>query len=312
MDDEYAQRLVRRFIASLSLEKGLADNTQTAYQHDINSLIEFNKDRSIKKFEDIKTTDISDYIAKLYQIGISPATINRQISAFRGFFRFLMIEGLLRSNPARLVLTPKTGRKLPEILNVKQIEKLLKSIDRLEPAGIRDYAIIEMLYGCGLRVSELINLRLDSILEEGNMLRVLGKGNKQRFVPIGECAKEALKTYIENVRSGLIREGKKAKNVIFLSLGQGAPLTRQAVWQMVKRNASKAGLTNKVTTHTLRHSFATHLLEGGAGLRDVQELLGHSSIETTNIYTHIDRSHLLEVVRQFHPQEKKYSDRIRS
>ena len=302
MDTDTAWNAVASFLTSLSLEKGLAANSRAAYQRDLGDLIDFCGRKGIKSWQDVASADISRYLNELYDLGIAPATVNRRLSAFRGFFAFLCREGICQSDPARVVIGPRSRRRLPPVLTITQVEKLLAQPDQNTPAGIRDLAMLEMMYGCGLRVSELIGLQLDALRMQGIILRIVGKGENTRLVPVGGCAREALAKYLSEVRPGLIRDQKRTRDAIFLSIKLGKPLSRMGFWKILRRYVLEAGIGEDVSPHTLRHSFATHLLEGGAGLRDVQELLGHASIETTMIYTHIDRSHLYEVVKTFHPR----------
>ena len=302
MNTDSALNAVASFLTSLSLEKGLAANSRDAYQRDLSDLIDFCGRKGITSWKDVASADISRYLNELYDIGIAPATVNRRLSAFRGFFAFLCREGICETDPARVVLGARSQRRLPPVLTIPQIEKLLEQPDRETPAGIRDRAMLEMMYGCGLRVSELTGLQLDALRMQGVKLQVKGKGDKTRLVPVGGYARDAVAKYLSEVRPKLIKDQKRTRDAIFLSMKLGKPLSRMGFWKILKRYVRAAGIDEDVTPHTLRHSFATHLLEGGAGLRDVQELLGHASIETTMIYTHIDRSHLYEVVRTFHPR----------
>jgi len=310
VDKERAWDTVAGFLTYLALEKGLSENSRSAYQNDLKDLIDFCVEAGVKDWENITPLSLTDYISKLYDLGIASSTISRRLSAYRGFFHYLRLEGIVVKNPAKLIPPPGKTRKLPEVLSVSNIESIINQIERVvedendlqKYARIRDRAIFEMLYGSGLRVSEIVDLKLEAILAKGKVLNVFGKGSKHRLVPTGEVSRWALRRYLEQVRPELVRNFRKTRDAIFLSLRLGAPLTRQAIWQMVKKYTAAAGITIEVTPHTFRHSFATHLLEGGAGLRDVQEMLGHVSIETTVIYTHIDKHHLLDVVRQFHPR----------
>ncbi|MDP8238458.1 MAG: site-specific tyrosine recombinase XerD [Candidatus Hatepunaea meridiana] len=302
MNNDVAWNTVAAFLTSLALEKGLAENSRLAYRRDLGDLIDFCNRRELKDWDDVTTADITAYLNELYDLGIAPATVNRRLSAFRGFFTFLNREGMCKSDPARVVTGPRSRRKLPSVLTIPQIETLLDQPDLSAPIGIRDHAMIEMMYGCGLRVSELVGLPLDALRLKGEILMVKGKGEKTRLVPVGGYAREAVAKYLSEVRPGFVRERKLTQDAIFLTQKRGTPMTRQGFWKILQAYIRTADFKIEVTPHTLRHSFATHLLEGGAGLREVQELLGHSSIETTMIYTHIDRSHLLEVVRTFHPR----------
>ena len=302
MDTDSAWNAVAAFLTSLALEKGLAENSRDAYERDLGDLIDYCTRKEITDWQSVASADISRYLNELCDLGIAPATVNRRLSAFRGFFVFLCREGICEADPARVVTGPRARRKLPAVLTIPQVETLLEQPDLDTTAGVRDRAMIELMYGCGLRVGELIGLRLDSIRINGEILQVHGKGDKIRLVPIGGYARDALAKYLSEVRPVLVKDRRRAQDAIFLSIRLGKPLTRMGFWKILKCHVQAAGIKEEVTPHTLRHSFATHLLEGGAGLREVQELLGHSSIETTMIYTHVDRSHLYEVVKTFHPR----------
>lgn len=290
------------FLTMISLEKGLAENTRQSYRLDIEGLLNYFEEKGIYQPESVKTLHITEYIGALFDLGIAPATISRRLSAFRGFFGYLLRERIVTRDPAELVDSPRMSRRLPEVLSVAEVERLIAVPESDSPGEIRDRAMLELAYGCGLRVSELVSVKLEDFLLEGKVLKVTGKGGKQRLVPVGECARNAIERYMKEVRPSLIKDRKETRDALFLSLKKGTAMSRVAFWQNLQTYLLKAGLTRRITPHTLRHSFATHLLEGGAGLRDVQELLGHVSIATTTIYTHIDRSHLLEVVRNFHPR----------
>ena len=302
MNIDKATDEVASYMTNLALEKGLSVNSCDAYRIDLIDLIQFLSIRNVASWESVSALDISDYVSQLYDIGIAATTVSRRLSAFRGFYKHLQREGIATHNPAKLVLGPRESRKLPAVLSLHDIEKLLESLQGDKPMDIKNLAIIEVLYGCGLRVSELTGLRLSNLLADGKVINVTGKGDKQRLVPMGGMARQAVLRYLKDVRPSLVKNAKDARDSIFLSQRHGKPMSRQAIWQLIKKLALQAGISTAITPHTFRHSFATHLLEGGAGLRDVQEFLGHASIETTNIYTHIDKGHLLEVVRTFHPR----------
>ncbi len=302
MSEDLLRDALAGFLTMISLEKGLAENTSRSYRLDLEDLLKFLVDKCVNEPTAVRTTHITQYIGRLYDLGIAPATISRRLSAFRGYFGYLQREGVIKKDPAELVESPKMIRHLPEVLSVGEIEKLIAAPDPETSAGIRDKAMLELGYGCGLRVSELVSVKIGDFLLEGKILKVTGKGGKQRLVPVGECARNAVVHYIETTRPLLMKDRETAKDALFLSLQHGKAMTRMAFWQHMQDYLLKTGLSRRITPHTLRHSFATHLLEGGAGLRDIQELLGHVSIATTAIYAHIDRSHLLEVVRKFHPR----------
>jgi len=304
MDKEREWNAIAGFLTTLALEKGLADLSREAYKRDLADLLEFCSEREVVDWKAVTAQDILSYIGELDDLGIAPATINRRLSAFRGFWSYLVHEHLVEVNPARLIDGPPARRKLPDVLTYEDIKKLLTQPHPDSPSGIRDRAILELMYSCGLRVSETVSLKLDNFLLDGKLLSVRGKGSRQRLTPVGRPALEAVALYLKDARPLFIKKDdpRRAGNALFLSVKLGRPLTRQSLWLMIKAYAQAAGLTSHISPHTLRHSFATHLLEGGASLREVQELLGHVSIDTTMIYTHLDRSHLLEVVRSFHPR----------
>lgn len=293
---------VAGFLSGLALEEGLSDNTREAYRRDLADLIQFWGESVPDNWSDVRPTDLTNYLARLSRTGASPATINRRLSAIRHFFGYLLREGAVNSDATIHLTGPRQRRHLPDVLSVSDIERLLDQPDLATPTGLRDRAMLELGYGCGLRVSELVGVALDDFLLEGAILKVLGKGSKERLVPVGDCARTALVEYLAKGRPSLVRAAPHAFGRLFLAAKTGRPLSRVGFYLILKNYVQAAGIERRVTPHTLRHSFATHLLEGGAGLRDVQELLGHVSIDTTMIYTHIDRSHLIEVVRTFHPR----------
>jgi integrase/recombinase XerD len=302
MDKESAWEAIASFMTFTALEKGLALNSREAYQRDLSDFINFCDNNDLKTWDNVTPALIIRYINELFDLGIAPATINRRLSSLRGFFMFLHREDLCSHNPARTVKGPHSRRKLPVVLDIQQIEILLEQPDPETPIGIRDRAMLELMYGCGLRISELVGLKLDAIRFDGEILMVTGKGSKTRLIPVGGYARKALAKYLEQVRSSLVRERKKTLDAVFLTQLRGTPMTRQGFWKILRHYVVTANLSVEVTPHTLRHSFATHLLEGGAGLREIQELLGHVSIATTMIYTHTDRSHLYDVVMSCHPR----------
>jgi len=283
----------------LSLEKGSSVNTREAYRRDLARLIEYATMRGIADPSALTPKLLREYVYYLKDIGLAPASIRRSISATRSYFKFLLGEGLLPKDPSEKLETPKAWRTLPEVLTVAEIEKLLGSPTIDEPLAFRDRALLELAYGAGLRVSEWITLQVrDLALEEG-LVRVFGKGSKERLVPLGRRAIGSVATYLAELRPRLDRGD--SKGVLFLN-ARGTPLSRMGAWKILRQHVDRAGITKHVTPHTLRHSFATHLLEGGADLRAVQEMLGHASIATTQIYTHVDRDYLRKVHKQFHPR----------
>ncbi len=293
--------LVKQFKSYLSLEKGLSKNTQDAYLKDVNKLREFAElELGGKNPERIDPSDLGKLLEFLNELGISAHSQARVISGIKSFYRFLVLENLIEEDPSGLISGPKLGRKLPEVLDVHEIDSLMGTFPMNKDAGVRDRAMIELLYSSGLRVSELIGLKLNLILFNEKILRILGKGNKERLVPFGSSAEKYLKMYLEEIRVHIeIQHGFEN----FAFLGQrGKPLTRVYVFKAIKEAAQKAGINKKVSPHTFRHSFATHLIEGGADLRSVQAMLGHESITTTEIYTHLDRDYLKQVIMEYHPR----------
>lgn len=293
------------YLQFIKLEKGLSNNSVVSYENDLQRYLDF---MTLEyKFSDLSGISLSHIESFLdYLIDnelLSASSLARNISSIRGFHEFAMVEGFTKANPAELIELPKKAKKLPEILNPEEIFSMLDSPDITKPAGIRDKAILECLYGTGMRVSELTDLETDRLFFEIGFIRVIGKGSKERLVPVGEHAQDALEHYIEHVRPLFFNSEKaeKAKNKVFLNQRGGA-LTRMSVWNIVQKAAKAADITKNVYPHIFRHSYATHLLEGGADLRAVQEMLGHASILTTEIYTHVDRSLLHQVHKQYHPR----------
>jgi len=293
------------YIQFIKLEKGLSTNSIVSYKNDLNRYLQFLiVEKKITDLAGVTLSHIEDFLNFLIDNELLAASsLARNISSIRGFHEFAVVEGISVANPAELVDLPKKAQKLPEILDTVEIEAMLDTPDTSKPAGIRDKAILECLYGTGMRVSELTDLETDRMFFEIGFIRVIGKGSKERLVPVGEIAQEALEHYIEQARPLFFNPKKaaKARNKIFLNQRGGA-LTRMSVWNIVQKAAKEADVTKKVYPHIFRHSFATHLLEGGADLRAVQEMLGHSSILTTEIYTHVDRSLLHQTHKQFHPR----------
>lgn len=293
------------YLQFIKLEKGLSENSIISYLNDLERYLNFLiVDQKLLDLSGVTLHHIEEFLDFLIDNELlSASSLARNISSIRGFHEFAVVEGFTKANPAELIELPKKARKLPEILNPEEIISMLDSPDTSKPAGIRDKAILECLYGTGMRVSELTDLETDRLYFEIGFIRVIGKGSKERLVPVGEVAQEALEHYIEYTRPLFfkVEKAEKAKNKVFLNQRGGA-LTRMSVWNIVQKAAKAADIKKNVYPHIFRHSFATHLLEGGADLRAVQEMLGHSSILTTEIYTHVDRSLLHQVHKQFHPR----------
>jgi integrase/recombinase XerD len=300
--------MLRLFKQYILLERQLSPKTVEAYLHDVQKLLHFYalsqglkaEDISDEVLKNITLADLQDFLASLYDEKIEARSQARIISGLKAFFKYLMYENIIETDPTQLLDAPKIGRKLPVVLSVPEVEAVLNAIDLSLPEGHRNRAILEVLYGCGLRVSEAINLQLSQLFFDDNFIRVIGKGNKERLVPVGEVAQNAVRQYVEGARSRLkIKKG--AENTLFLNR-RGAPLTRNMVFLIIKDRVAAAGIHKTVSPHTFRHSFATHLIEGGADLRAVQEMLGHESITTTEIYTHLDQEYIKSAIAQFHPR----------
>ena len=289
---------VERFRQYLILEKSLSAKTAEAYLHDVGLLDEFLGE---KKLENVEVADLQDFAKYMQKDQEVKATSQARIlSGVRAFYRFLVLEGTLETNPAQLIDTPKLARKLPTVLSVPEVEAIINAVDLSLPEGHRNRAMIEVLYSCGLRVSELITLQLSCLFFDEGYIRVIGKGNKERIVPIGSTAQKAIRLYVEGYRMSLkIKKGDA--DIVFLNR-RGGRLSRVMVFHIVKELAEKAGITKEISPHTFRHSFATHLVEGGADLRAVQEMLGHESITTTEIYTHLDREYVQSTIALHHPR----------
>lgn len=300
------ENICKEFENYLRIERGLSDNSVEAYSHDIQMFVQFLEIRQLKlNFTQITIKHLSDFLIWIAEIGCKPSTQARIISGIRSFYNFTILSDYLIQDPSELLQTPKNMRSLPDTLNNDEIDLLLSKIDRSKPEGERNKAIIEVLYACGLRVSELVNLKISNLYLKDDFIKVIGKGNKERLVPIGKFAKKQLILYLTKIRVQLKIE-KKHEDYVFLN-HYGRPLTRVMIFTIIKNLAKEAGIKKKISPHTLRHSFATELVEHGADLRAVQEMLGHESIITTEIYTHINNKMLRDTIKNFHPREKKKS-----
>ena len=292
---------IKGFQAYLKLEKGLSDNSIEAYSRDIEKLQQFadSLPNSLKP-EAFTLNDLRQFINWVNELGMIPSSQARILSGIKSFYKYLLAEDMIRNNPAELLESPKKMRKLPDTLSYQDINKLIEAIDLSKSDGTRNKAIIEVLYSCGLRVSELTELKLSNLYLEIEFVKVIGKGNKERLVPIGGEAIKALKLWIEHDRVHIpIKKGEE--DMVFLNR-RGSRLSRVYIFMLIKQLAEAAGIKKSISPHTLRHSFATHLVEGGADLRAVQEMLGHESITTTEIYTHLDREYLKETIISYHPR----------
>jgi integrase/recombinase XerD len=291
---------IREYLASLKLERNLSDNTIASYKNDLSSLINFIKDSGIDDPSKINSKLLNDFFVLLTELGLSSRSSARYFSSVKGFFGYLFSSGYIEVNPMEKISAPKVSKNLPFVLNINEIESILSEPDVRKKLGLRDKALLETFYACGLRVSELINLKISDLFLDEEMIRVFGKGSKERFVPIGSSAIKWINEYLKNSRP-LLEKKAKSQHFLFLN-NRGTKLSRMGIWKIVKNYASLAGIKKEVHPHTFRHSFATHLLEGGADLRAVQEMLGHVDISTTQIYTHIDRDFIKQVHRDFHPR----------
>ncbi|MBV6641398.1 MAG: site-specific tyrosine recombinase XerD [Cyclobacteriaceae bacterium] len=292
---------IKQFRNYLKLERSLSDNSIDAYSRDITKLKEFFEIKK-KEVSPTKVTqqDLIDFLEFIGELGLSAYSHARILSGIKAFYRFMVYEQLMDNDPSELLEAPKLGRKLPDTLEFHEIEELLAAIDLSTPEGTRNRAMLETLYSSGLRVSELIDLKMSNIYEDIGFLRVIGKGNKERLVPVGREALKHIKIYRDQVRVHVtIKRGQE--DFLFLNK-RGSSLSRVMIFMIIKDLAKKIGLKKTISPHTFRHSFATHLIEGGADLRAVQEMLGHESITTTEIYTHLDRDYLKQVIRDFHPR----------
>lgn len=292
---------IKQFGNYLKLERSLSSNSIAAYTHDVEKLQQFmslNHKQVSPLRVDVK--HLQGFLAFINELGMSAYSQARMLSGLKAFYRYLLYEELIEKDPTELLEGPKLGRKLPDTLSYPEIEKLLAAIDLSTPEGARNRAMLEVLYSSGLRVSELVELKIPNIYFDIGFLRVIGKGNKERLVPIGKEALKYIKIYKDEIRVH-VRVQKGHESFLFLNK-RGKKLTRVTVFNVIKGLAQKIGLKKKISPHTFRHSFATHLIEGGADLRAVQEMLGHESITTTEIYTHLDRDYLRQVIREFHPR----------
>jgi integrase/recombinase XerD len=300
LDDGSARAfLLERFQDFLSLEQGASPRTLEAYLRDIERFAVYAMTRGACSPTDADARVLREFVYHLKDLGLAPASIRRNVSAVRGYFRFLVADGHVVRDPSERLETPRRWRALPEVLTVAEVERLLGAPTLDEPLVFRDRALLELAYGAGLRVSEWITLGVRDLLLEDSLVRVFGKGSKERLVPIGRTAVGALAVYLRELRPRL--ERGEGKGVLFLN-ARGQPMTRMGAWKILRKYVDRAGITKHVSPHTLRHSFATHLLEGGADLRAVQEMLGHADISTTQIYTHVDREYLRSVHKQYHPR----------
>ena len=291
------------FKAWLQLEKSLSDNSTEAYLRDIDKLTEFlQQKKHLKKPSELKLKDLQQFIKWVAELGMTPSSQARIISGIRSFYKYCSLENISKTDPTTLLEAPKLKRSLPDVLSFDEIEEIIAQIDLSKPEGGRNKAILELMYSCGLRVTEVVNLRISQLYFDAGFIRVVGKGDKERLVPVGKSAEKYIKIYLKNIRVHIpVKPGNK--DIVFLNR-RGTKLSRIMIFLIIKELVKKAGIRKTVSPHTFRHSFATHLVEGGADLRAVQEMLGHESITTTEIYTHLDRKFLRKTLENFHPAFK--------
>lgn len=295
------EHALQEFLVCLKVEKGLAANTIESYRRDLRSYLDYLRGRQVDEPETIEGEDLSGFAARESGTGLAARTLARRYTSLRMFHRYMVREGIVTNDPTAVLLSPRLPFLLPHALPVTDVTRLLEGVEPEIPLGLRDRAMLEFLYATGMRVSELTDFSVRSFLRKERCVRCFGKGGKERVIPVGRVAVRFVERYIEEARYLLL--GRRSEEALFLNF-RGGRLSRMGVWKILKKRAGEAGIRRQVSPHTLRHSFATHLLEGGANLRDVQEMLGHSSISTTQIYTAVDRTYLKEVYRTFHPREK--------
>lgn len=301
MQNDDLSVLRRRYVRYLRLERGYSENTVEAYTHDIDYLLNYLRNENLKA-EDVKLDNLENFAAVIYEFGIASSSQARILCGVRSFFKYLVISGILKDDPSELLEAPTVGEHLPEVLSTEEIDRMEAAIDLSKWEGQRNKAIIELLFSCGLRVSELVSLKFNDIFEREKFLRIIGKGDKERLVPISDSALHEIKLWLYDRNLMKIKPGEQ--EYVFLNR-RGAHLTRTMILIMIKRTAEEAGITKTVSPHTLRHSFATELLKGGADLRAIQEMLGHENIKTTQIYTHIDITTLREEILTHLPRNMK-------
>ena len=292
--------LVDQYLNYLLIEKGLSKKTIESYSSDLTRYLKFLRNKRIYTISDADTPAILKHLISLRNAGLGAKSRARHLVTIRGFYKFLIEEKVIENDPTRIIDLPKSGLRLPDVLSFEEIKSLIDTPDITKPTGARNAAMIELLYAAGLRVSELINLKVQDVNMEACFVRVFGKGSKERVVPIGLYAKEKIDYYITTFRTKLL---KNAASPYLFVAREGKPMTRQGFWKLIKKYGQKAGIARKIKPHSLRHSFASHLLEGGADLRSVQIMLGHVDISTTQIYTHVAREHLKKIHEKFHPRK---------
>lgn len=294
------EEFLKEYLVHLKLEKNLSVNTISSYRNDLTAFLNFLKDKNIIDPSEVNTEHISSFFKLLNELGLSGTSSARYFSSLKGFFLFLIKNRYILKNPIEKISAPKLSKKLPAVLDVSEVEKILSQPDINDKFGLRDKAMLELFYACGTRVSELINLKISDLFFGDEIIRVFGKGSKERLIPIGSSAIKWISDYLKLSRPLLMKKSK-SENYLFLN-SRSSKLSRMGVWKIIDRYIKEAGIEKEVHPHTFRHSFATHLLEGGADLRAVQEMLGHADISTTQIYTHIDRDYIKQVHKQYHPR----------
>lgn len=295
---------IKGFKSYLQLERSLSENSVEAYLRDVVKLVQYLEIEGIDIApEKVEQQHIEDFLKYVSELGMNARSQARILSGLKAFYKYMLMEDMLDATPTELLEAPKIGRKLPEVLDISEIQSLIDAIDLSKPEGERNKAMLETLYSCGLRVSELVGLQVSKLMLDEGFIVVVGKGDKERIVPIGSVAIKHIKIYIESIRNHMANIKKESEDILFLNR-RGGKLTRVMVFTIIKQLAEKVGLEKTVSPHTFRHSFATHLVEGGADLRAVQEMLGHESITTTEIYTHLDREYLRQAILDFHPRGK--------
>jgi len=291
---------LKEYLAHIKLEKNLSQNTVSSYKNDMTTFITFLKDFGIDDPSKVSSDNIGGFFKVLKELGLSGSSSARYFSSLKGFFLFLLKNKYIIKNPIEKITAPKMSKKLPGVLDVNEVEKILSTPNGSNKLGLRDKAMLELFYACGTRVSELINLKVNDLFFDDEIIRVFGKGSKERLIPIGSSAIKWVGEYLKKSRPLLMKKSKSENNLFLNS--RGSKLSRMGVWKIIDRYVKEAGIEKDVHPHTFRHSFATHLLEGGADLRAVQEMLGHADISTTQIYTHIDRDYIKQVHKQYHPR----------
>jgi integrase/recombinase XerD len=295
---------IKGFKSYLQLELSLSENSIAAYLRDVKKFVEYLELQEIDVApEKVEQNHVEDFLQWLSKLGLSARSQARILSGLKAFYKYLLMEDIIEVAPTDLLEAPKIGRKLPEVLSIGEINDIINAVDLSKEEGERNKAMLETLYSCGLRVSELTNLKISNLLLNEGFIRVVGKGDKERITPIGSVAIKHIKIYVNTKRNHMSNIKKESEDILFLNR-RGKQLTRVMIFTIIKRLAEKAGITKTVSPHTFRHSFATHLVEGGANLRAIQEMLGHESITTTEIYTHLDREYLRQAILDFHPRAK--------